>query len=208
MSDRFCYDNTYALQVARDVGTLWTTLQPPSDCSPSDRQGLLLEVATASAAAHAAWQSEQAVKAQVHTHNCKALLLAPCSTWLLVSSDASHVAAFLCKQGRTPAVWLDRMHTVAIYSSAARQAAGCHLCTKDLWAVLSAGCASVHFSAHCFWTPDKPFVSPPNSNDVHELCPTHHVPMQRVSSNPLLECTGRAVSAAAVRLCAAMGKRF
>lgn len=54
------------MQVARDLGTLWTTLQPPSDCTPSDREALLLEVATASAGAHAAWQSEQAVTSEVH----------------------------------------------------------------------------------------------------------------------------------------------
>lgn len=55
------------MQVARDLGTLWTTLQPPSDCTPSDREALLLEVATASAGAHAAWQSEQAVTSEVHS---------------------------------------------------------------------------------------------------------------------------------------------
>ena len=53
------------MQVARDVGTLWATLQPPSDCSPAQREGLLLEVATASAAAHATWQSEQDSVVQV-----------------------------------------------------------------------------------------------------------------------------------------------
>ena len=55
------------MQVARDLGTLWTTLQPPSECTPSDREALLLEVATASAGAHAAWQSEHAVTSQVHS---------------------------------------------------------------------------------------------------------------------------------------------
>ena len=55
------------LQVARDLGTLWTTLQPPSDCSPSEKEALLVEVATASAAAHAAWQAEEDAKSQVIT---------------------------------------------------------------------------------------------------------------------------------------------
>lgn len=72
------------LQVARDLGTLWATLQPPSDCSPSDRQALLLEVATASAAAHAAWQSEQAAKTQVSVlsvpPNCT------CQFWLALTA--------------------------------------------------------------------------------------------------------------------------
>ena len=47
------------VQVARDLGTLWATLQPPTDCTPAQRESLLLDVATASAAAHSAWQSEQ-----------------------------------------------------------------------------------------------------------------------------------------------------
>ncbi|DBB16654.1 TPA: hypothetical protein ACH3X3_014907 [Trebouxia sp. C0006] len=46
-------------QVARDLGTLWATLQPPQDCTPPQRESLLLDVATASAAAHSAWLSEQ-----------------------------------------------------------------------------------------------------------------------------------------------------
>lgn len=54
-----------AMQVARDLGTLWATLQPPSDCSPQQREALLLDVVTASAAAHATWQSEQDSVTQV-----------------------------------------------------------------------------------------------------------------------------------------------
>lgn len=66
------------LQVARDLGTLWTTLQPPSECSPSDRHALLLEVASASAAAHAAWQAEEAIKSQVRYAWSHALLQLSC----------------------------------------------------------------------------------------------------------------------------------
>ncbi|DBA70834.1 TPA: hypothetical protein ACH3X2_011607 [Trebouxia sp. C0005] len=46
-------------QVAHDLGTLWATLQPPKDCTPPQRESLLLDVATASAAAHSALRSEQ-----------------------------------------------------------------------------------------------------------------------------------------------------
>lgn len=53
------------MQVARDVGTLWATLQPPSDCTPAQREGLLLEVATASAVAHSSWQADQEAALQV-----------------------------------------------------------------------------------------------------------------------------------------------
>ena len=49
-----------APQVARDVGTLWATLQAPSVCTPAQREGLLLEVATASAAAHSTWKAQEA----------------------------------------------------------------------------------------------------------------------------------------------------
>ena len=55
----------YTSQVARDVGTLWATLQPPSDCTPAQREGLLLEVATASAAAHSTWKAEEDCLLQV-----------------------------------------------------------------------------------------------------------------------------------------------
>lgn len=41
------------------MGTLWATLQPPSDCTPAQRESLLLEVATASAAAHSTWKADQ-----------------------------------------------------------------------------------------------------------------------------------------------------
>ncbi len=53
------------VQVARDLGTLWATLQPPTDCTPPQRETLLLDVATASAAAHSAWQSEQDLLSKV-----------------------------------------------------------------------------------------------------------------------------------------------
>ena len=49
----------HVVQVARDVGTLWATLQPPSDCTTAQREALLLEVATASAAAHSTWKADQ-----------------------------------------------------------------------------------------------------------------------------------------------------
>ncbi|KAL3143003.1 hypothetical protein ABBQ38_003282 [Trebouxia sp. C0009 RCD-2024] len=51
--------NNLTQVVARDVGTLWATLQPPSDCTPAQRESLLLEVATASAAAHSTWKADQ-----------------------------------------------------------------------------------------------------------------------------------------------------
>ena len=53
------------VQVARDLGTLWATLQPPQDCTPPQRESLLLDVATASAAAHSAWQSVQDLLSKV-----------------------------------------------------------------------------------------------------------------------------------------------
>ena len=56
------------LQVSRDLSTLWATLQPPSECSSQQREGLLLEVAIASAAAHATWQAQQHALTQVHLH--------------------------------------------------------------------------------------------------------------------------------------------
>ena len=55
------------VQVARDLGTLWATLQPPTDCTPPQRESLLLDVATASAAAHYAWQSEQDLLSKVES---------------------------------------------------------------------------------------------------------------------------------------------
>ena len=41
------------------MGTLWATLQPPSDCTTAQREALLLEVATASATAHSTWKADQ-----------------------------------------------------------------------------------------------------------------------------------------------------
>ncbi len=55
------------VQVARDLGTLWATLQPPTDCTPPQRESLLLDVATSSAAAHSAWRSEQDVLSKVES---------------------------------------------------------------------------------------------------------------------------------------------
>lgn len=55
------------VQVAHDLGTLWATLQPPKDCTPPQRESLLLDVATASAAAHSALRSEQDLLSKVES---------------------------------------------------------------------------------------------------------------------------------------------
>ena len=72
------------VQVARDVGTLWATLQPPADCTLAQRESLLLEVATASAVAHATWKSEQESVAQV----------LPCCSTLDMQLYVAHYPAY------------------------------------------------------------------------------------------------------------------